>query len=111
MDKTERFQNLLIQYLESVMLEQTKDGDVEYHLVCDTERHHYQIPKVGWRVDHYIHQTYLHFDIKNGKIWIQENRTEQEVGDELLELGIPKSEIVIGLQPPALRPLTGYAMG
>jgi len=110
LDKTERFQKLLIQYLESVIPEQTKDGDVEYQLVCDTERHHYQIQKVGWRGDHYIHQTFLHFDIKNGKIWIQENRTEREVGDELHELGIPKSDIVIGLQPPALRQMTGYAM-
>ena len=110
MDKTERFQKIIIQYLESVMPEQTQDGDVEYQLVCDTERHHYQIQKVGWRGDLYIHKTYLHFDIKNEKIWIQENRTEREVGDELLELGIPKSDIVIGLQPPALRPLTGYEM-
>ena len=110
MDKTERFQKIIIQYLESVLPERIVDNGVEYQLVCDTERHHYQIQKVGWRGDHYIHQTYLHFNIKNGKIWIQENRTEREVGDELLDLGIPKSDIVIGLQPSALRLLTGYAM-
>lgn len=110
MDKTIKYQQVIIDYLESVMPEQPADDGVEYQLVCDTERHHYQIQKVGWRGDLYIHKILLHFDIKNGKIWIQENRTEREVGDELLDLGIPKSDIVIGLQPPALRPLTGYAM-
>ena len=110
MDKTVKYQKIITQYLESVMPEKAPDDSVEYQLVCDTERHHYQIQKVGWRGDHYIHQTFLHFDIKSGKVWIQENRTEREVGDELIALGVPKSDIVIGLQPPALRPLTGYAM-
>lgn len=79
MDKTIKYQQVIIDYLESVMPEQAKDSDVEYQLVCDTEHHHFQIQKVGWRGDHYIHKILLHFDIKNGKIWIQGNRTERDV--------------------------------
>ncbi|MBK6931478.1 MAG: XisI protein [Saprospirales bacterium] len=47
MDKTIKYQQVIIDYLESVMPEQTKDDGVDYQLVCDTERHHYQIQKVG----------------------------------------------------------------
>ncbi len=109
MDKILNYQKILTDYLESWANQYSADGTVEYQLVCDPIRQHYQLQKVGWRGDRYIHQTILHFDIRGGKIWIQENRTEAEVGDELVNLGIPKDDIVLGLQPPALRKFTGYA--
>lgn len=38
----------------------------------------------------------MHFDIQNGKIWIQYNGTEESVAERLVELGVPPSDIVIG---------------
>jgi XisI protein len=40
------------------------------------------------------------FDIKDGKIWIQRNMTEADLGQELVEMGVPKEDIVLGLHPP-----------
>lgn len=39
----------------------------------------------------------------------QEDWTERGVAADLEEAGIPKSEIVLGFQPPEVRPFTEYA--
>ncbi|BBC24751.1 fdxN element excision controlling factor protein [Pseudanabaena sp. ABRG5-3] len=45
----------------------------------------------------------MHLDIKNGKIWIQINNTELDIGQALVEKGVPKEDIVIGFQPVYIR--------
>jgi XisI protein len=57
-----------------------------------------------------IYHTTMHFDIKDGKIWIQQNMTDVDVGQELVDLGVPKEDIILGLQPPYKRPYTGYGV-
>jgi len=52
----------------------------------------------------------LHFDIINGKIWVQQNGTEWEVGDMLEAQGVPKHDIVAGFLPPELREYSTYAV-
>ena len=52
----------------------------------------------------------LHFDIKNGKIWIQQNGTEIDIAEELLHLGVARDDIVLGLHSPYKRPYTGFAI-
>jgi len=49
-------------------------------------------------------------DIKDGKIWLQQNTTDIDVGQELIEMGIPQEDIVLGLHPPYKRPYTGYGV-
>jgi hypothetical protein len=47
---------------------------------------------------------------RNGKIWIQEDGIEYGIAKDLEDAGIPKSEIVLGFQPPDVRPFTEYAV-
>lgn len=87
-----------------------KRGEVENELIFDTTRDRYQLMYVGWnglrRVDHSV----MHFDIKDGKIWIQQNMTDVDIAQELVDMGVPKKDIVLGLQPPYKRPYTGYGV-
>jgi hypothetical protein len=53
----------------------------------------------------------LHLDIKNGKIWIQQNGTEIGIADELVKLGVPKEDIVLAFHEPLMRQYTGFAVG
>ncbi len=48
-------------------------------------------------------------DIKNGKIWIQHDGTKDGVADDLVELGVPKEDIVLAFHPPYKRKYTGFA--
>jgi hypothetical protein len=42
----------------------------------------------------------LFCDIKDGKIWLQHNATDTDVGQELMEMGVAQKDIVLGLHPP-----------
>jgi hypothetical protein len=53
----------------------------------------------------------LHLDIKNGKIWIQYDGTEDGIAYELLKLGVPYQDIVLGFQPARVRSDTEFAVG
>lgn len=111
MEKILKYQQVLKQYLQEVATEWTRDpSDEEIEVICDTENNHFLLLRLGWQGSKYIHSVPLHFDIKNGKVWIQENWLEEEVGEALTARGIPKSDIVLGLQPPSHRPYTGYAV-
>ena len=47
--------------------------------------------------------------IRNGKIWIQHDGTQEGVAEELVTAGIPRQQIVLGFHPPKLRKHTEYA--
>ncbi len=86
-------------------------GEVETEVIFDPERDHYQVVHVGWDGNQFIYGCAIHLDIKNDKIWIQWNSTEDDIAADLVALGIPKADIVIGLHPPDLRQFTEYAVG
>jgi hypothetical protein len=52
----------------------------------------------------------LHIDIIDGKIWIQQDGTELGSANELVELGVPRQDIVLGFDTPNLRQYTDFAM-
>lgn len=41
----------------------------------------------------------MHFEIKYGKIWLQQNLRDRNPAEELVEMGVPREDIVLGLQP------------
>ena len=78
----------------------------------DTERDHYQLMNVGWRAGrHRVYGTVIHIDIKDGKLWIQWDGTDEPIAEELAELGVPKSDIVLGFHAPYKRQFTEFATG
>jgi len=85
-------------------------GEVERQIVFDTDHDHYFLYTVGWDGDRRIHGCTMHIDIINDKIWIQHNATEVEIAEELVEQGVPKEDIVLGLHTPSWRKYTDYAV-
>jgi hypothetical protein len=110
MDKLEHYRSCIQTLLEKHSQYKSCEEDVESQLFFDTVRDHYQLMRVGWKGLKRVYYTVLHFDIKDGKIWLQQNTTDIDVGQELLEMGIPKEDIVLGLHPPYKRPYTGYGV-
>lgn len=88
----------------------TNEPNIECQLIFDTEHDHYQILDLGWQGLTRIYACYIHLDIKDNKIWIQHNMTEADLGQELVEKGVPASDIVLGLHPPYKRPYTNYGV-
>jgi XisI protein len=86
------------------------DPDVECQLLLDAEHDHYQLLDLGWKGLRRVYHCFIHLDIKDGKIWIQRNMTEVDIAKELVDMGVPKEDIVLGLHPPYKRPHTGYGV-
>ncbi|MEC4805267.1 MAG: XisI protein [Jaaginema sp. PMC 1079.18] len=82
----------------------------ESQLIYDEQGEHYLWMKVGWEDSKRIYYSVIHLDIKEGKIWLQKNATDLNPAEDLIELGIPRENIVLGLQPPFKRPYTNYGV-
>ena len=103
MDNVKKYQEVLTKLLkEYVEFLSGSSSSVRPQMIVDYERNHFQLIKVGWdnKSQQFIFGVLFHFDIIDNKIWLQLNNTEFQVVDELVEMGVPKSEIVFGFQPP-----------
>ena len=111
METVEKYRACIEQLLTDYGKYKPSYGDVETQLIFDRERDHYQLTRFGWNKDRRIRNCALHFDIKDGKVWIQHNGTEADVAEELVKLGVSKEDIVLAFHPPFQRIHTGYAVG
>ena len=101
------------EYIQNLLMERAQHGgddDVEAQTIFDTERDHYQLMYLGWHGKKRVFGTVLHLDIKDGKIWIQWNGTEDDIAAELVAHGVPKHDIVLGFHTPVMRQFTEYAV-
>ena len=80
------------------------------HTLFDRESDRYAIISQGWKKDRLLHNVVILLEIIDAKIWIQADHTDLVVARQLETAGIPKSDIVLGFQPPRLRPHTEYAV-
>ncbi|MFN9648942.1 MAG: element excision factor XisI family protein, partial [Pseudanabaena sp.] len=48
--------------------------------------------------------------IRDQKFWIEEDWTEVGIANELIALGVPKEDIVLGFHSPQMRPYTDFAV-
>ncbi len=111
MDKIKKYQELIVSFLHDFyeVKNLSSEGSLDNQIIVDREHNHFQLLCVGWKGKKYFTGIYFHFDIKNEKIWIQQNNTECLVADYFTERGVPKSDIVLGFQPEYARPYTGFA--
>ena len=91
--------------------ENHRSEGTEKELIFDSERNSYLVVHVGWQNNESAYGTVIHVDIRDGKIWIQRDFTEEGVASELVELGVPKTDIVLGFKSPFVREFTGFAVG
>ncbi|MGK7892477.1 MAG: XisI protein [Xenococcus sp. (in: cyanobacteria)] len=111
MDKLEQYREFVKQILTEHAQIATTNDTVKSELIFDHEHDHYQLAYVGWQGDKRVFGPVMHFDIQDGKIWIQYNGTEESVAERLVEMGVPTSDIVIGFHSSFKRQFTPYAVG
>ena len=78
--------------------------------VFDDVNGHYLLVALGWQGQSRIYNTLVHIRLVEGKIWIEEDWTEEGIADDLLKAGVPKEDVVLALQHPAMRPYTDFAV-
>ena len=103
------------QYIQAILAEYSHYkpayGDVELETIYDVPNDHYQLLSVGWNKHQRVHGTILHLDIRGSKIWVQYDGTEEGIANRLIELGVPREDIVLGFHPPYQRQYTEFSTG
>ncbi len=111
MDKVEQYRQFVQQILTEHAEIATTTDTVKSELIFDKEHDHYQLAYVGWQGDKRVFGPVLHFDIENGKIWIQYNGTEESIAERLIEMGVPATDIVLGFHSSFKRQFSRYGVG
>jgi hypothetical protein len=100
--------------VEKILQQYTKISvgeGTEVQVIADGARGHYLVMFVGWRDDVQVYGSLIHIDIKGNRIWIQRDGTQEGIAEQLVEAGVPKSDIVLGYPSPFVRQFTGFAVG
>ena len=109
-EKIEKYSTIITAILEEYATYR-HTADEEVQVLIDPKNHYFQLQVLSWQNARFSHHIVFHFDIKSdGKIWIQANNTDQDVGTMLLQRGVERTDIVVGFQPPRYRELSGYAV-
>jgi XisI protein len=111
MEKVGAYREVIQGVLENRSKIKPSYGDIERFTAFVTQNEHYQVLSVGWEGHRRIYGCLIHIDIKDGKIWIQYDGTEDGVANELVELGVPKLDVVLAYQSPYARQYTDFAIG
>ncbi len=88
----------------------TTDADTACETVFDRMNDRYLLVEVGWENGYRIYGPLLHIDICGGKLWIQQDGTEDGVAGELVAAGVPKDRIVLAFRPLSLRAPSEFAV-
>src|SRR4028118_36694 len=86
------------------------DKVTQKEIIFDWETDRYMLINIGWFNEQRIHYCVIHIDIIDGQVWIQANNTDRLIAEELVAAGVPAKSIVLGLQPPDVRPYTAYGV-
>lgn len=105
------YHQAIITIMESAKLDFPLLPEMQDLLLQDAKQGHYQLLRLGWNGKYRIFQVLMHLELRlDNKIWIQENLTAIVLEEELLKKGIPAEAIVLGLEYPAYRQFSGFAL-
>ncbi len=108
MDRLEHYRQCIRNFLNRYS-QLWQESGIENQTIFDSEHDHYLLLKAGWDGEQRVYYPVFHFDIKDGKIWLQENTTDVEIDKELEDMGISKKEIVVGFHYPSMREYSDFA--
>jgi hypothetical protein len=109
MDTIQNYRDLIRSILTEYAQVPYAYGDLRLETVFDSESDRYLLVVLGRENGRRMHTCLVHVEIIEGKIWIQQDGTEQGVATELVQAGVPKDRIVLGFRSPELRKHTEFA--
>ena len=111
MDKIAQYRDIikhtLTEYAELVA--KHRESDIETIVAFDDVHHQFLWLQAGWNKRHRVYGTTVHVRLQNGKIWIEQDWTEDGIATDLLRAGVPREDIVLGFCEPELRSETEFA--
>ena len=78
--------------------------------VLDTAHDRYTLTHVDFDGERYRSHLLAQLEIRDGKIWMLTDNTEEGIAAELAAAGVPKDRIVLGFYPPSMREMGEFAV-
>ncbi len=105
MDRTSKYPKIIVNAIKASndYRYPAPNSDVETLFYQDDAQQRYMLFRTGWDGQNPIGLVVLAVRIKEGKIWIDEDITEDGIANALIEAGIPEREIVLAFHHPFLR--------
>lgn len=110
MEKIIEYQKVIKTILEEYIASMRSNLEEEVYLVEDTLKMNYLIYHNAWKESSRSYGCILHVRIKNEKVYVEYDGTDEAFADVFVSAGIPKEDIVLAFHAPAKRPYTGFAV-
>ena len=112
MDRVETYRTLLKALISqhAERMNRRPQPGTEIEVTFDEERDHYLLLRLGWTAEGRLFVPALYARLQNGKIWIENDWTEESLATRLLERGIPPEDVVLAFHPPEMRVHTEFAV-
>ena len=78
--------------------------------VFDREGANFLVIEEGWQGAKRIYTPFVHVELRDGGIWIQQDFTNHGIANDFVREGIPQKNIVLAYKAPALRAETEYVI-
>jgi hypothetical protein len=95
MDKLKKYRRIITKILEEQASYKASTGKIDDYAICDEKTDNYLLLNVGWHYSGRRQQGVpIHIRIKDGKVWLEWDGTDQEIAQQLVDAGIPREDIV-----------------
>lgn len=85
-------------------------GQIEIVPVFSERNDNHLLVDFGWERTGRVYSVVVHIRLKDGKIWIERDGTEEGVAEEFVRAGVPREEIVLAFYRPERRRITEFAV-
>src|SRR5260370_36208190 len=108
MDSIDRYREVIRDLIQEYAKYRPANGDVQIEVIFDEGNDHYELMYAGWNGPYRIHGSVLHLDIRDGKVWIQHDGTDEGISEKLVSAGILRDLIVLPFKATEIRPHTCF---
>ena len=110
MDKIKKYKNILLKEMQhQAAIPFGNAPELHRHLMVGQNEDEFILILKGWQDETYRHGVIFHFQIIEDKVWLHENNTDIDIGSKLAQLGIPKSDIILGFVSNLEKTVEGYS--
>lgn len=95
MDKMTRYRQIIQQVLEDYAHLMSTGNPVRILPVCDSSHDQYLVVSLGWQNKRREHAIVFHAQLRDGKFFIEDDRTEEGIANLLSQAGVEEDDIML----------------
>lgn len=104
MDKINLYRRIISEELTHQADNRASDmPDVYNQLIVSRDDNQYILLVLGWHGKEYIHNVAFHIEIREGQVWIHEDKTDVGIADVFVKKGISERDLILGFTHPYSR--------